>query len=267
MPLIILVGIPASGKTRVSNELKIFFESRSVPVIHINEESLGLNKIQSYSSNFEEKNLRSALKSAVERNLNSENLIILDSMNYIKGYRYEIFCIVRQTQTTQCVVYMDVSKDIAFTRNSQYPVDLFNDLSNRMEVPNQKNKWDNPLVILRDNEDIPFENIFQAVMSGRNLTENMATVKQPTLVQDYLHLLDQNTQKVIEFILKAQEDYAEGACIKVPESEAEYFFQKKLQAIQLRKFKQQFLKINKMKPCSLEKSVEAFVEYINSNIA
>jgi len=36
-----------------------------------------------------EKILRASLKSEVERNLDNETIVILDSMNYIKGYRYE----------------------------------------------------------------------------------------------------------------------------------------------------------------------------------
>ena len=140
MPLIILVGIPKSGKTRISLQIKQYFEAQSLTVVLINEESLGVDKVSAYSSNFEEKNLRAALKSAVERSLNATDIVILDSMNYIKGYRYELFCITRQTKTTQCVIYLDIPKEIAISRNDIYTEELFNDLSNRMEIPNQKNK-------------------------------------------------------------------------------------------------------------------------------
>ena len=266
MPLVVLVGIPQSGKTRVSLELKHYLESQSTPVELINEESLGFNKLDSYSSSFNEKNLRASLKSAVERSLTPETVVILDSMNYIKGYRYELFCIVRQVKTTQCVIYMDIPKELARTRNTAYPDELFTDLSNRMEVPRQNNKWDNPLIILRDGEETPVEAIFQKIMHGRNLTENMATIKAPVMVQDYLHLMDQQVQAVVDFILKAQDDYAEGSNVPVPQSRVEYCFHQQLSLLQLKKLKQQFLKINKMQPCTLETSTEAFVEYINTSM-
>ena len=47
---------------------------------------------------------RSALKSAVERSISRENVVILDSMNYIKGYRYELYCVTRAQGTTRVTV-------------------------------------------------------------------------------------------------------------------------------------------------------------------
>jgi protein KTI12 len=267
MPLVVLVGIPCSGKTRISLELKSFFESQGLEVELVNEEALQIDKVSAYSNNFDEKNLRAALKSAVERKLTKEKIVILDSMNYIKGYRYELFCIVRQVKTCLCVVYMDITKDQALVHNSTYPVDLFNDLSNRMEVPNQKNKWDSPLIILREGEEVPSSRIFDILIKGRTLTENMATVKAPSVVQDYVYLADQAVQKTLEFIIQAQEEYNEGALIDIPETSSKYLYIKKLSMLQLKKSKQQFLKINKSQPCSIERCADSFIEYLNSNMA
>lgn len=264
MPLIVLVGIPCSGKTRISQALLGYFLSQNIPVELINEENLGINKVQGYSSNFEEKNMRAALKSAVERSLTTSKVVILDSTNYIKGYRYELFCITRQTKTCQCVIYLDINKDIAEKRNSEYPEALFTDLVNRMEVPNQKNKWDTPLIILREGEEVPFEKIFDIVINGRKLTENMATVKAPAVVQDYLYLVDQTIQGCIEGIIKGQEEFEEGAEFGVSGTEKKFSYCRKVTVLQLKKVKQQFLKINKMHPCDIEKCADTFMDYVNS---
>ena len=60
-----------------------------------------------------EKILRASLKSNVEKHLTNQNVVILDSMNYIKGYRYELFCIARHVKSTLCLVYCDTDKDTA----------------------------------------------------------------------------------------------------------------------------------------------------------
>lgn len=52
----------------------------------------------------DEKMTRAALKSAVERFATSSTLVVLDSMNYIKGYRYELYCVSRATASTRCTV-------------------------------------------------------------------------------------------------------------------------------------------------------------------
>ena len=48
---------------------------------------------------------RGKIKFEVEKNLLDGVIVIADSMNYIKGYRYQMFCIAREVKTTYCVVY------------------------------------------------------------------------------------------------------------------------------------------------------------------
>lgn len=43
----------------------------------------------------QEKITRGQLKFETEKNLNNETVVILDSMNYIKGYRYQMYCSAR----------------------------------------------------------------------------------------------------------------------------------------------------------------------------
>ncbi|GFR11719.1 protein KTI12 homolog, partial [Trichonephila clavata] len=52
-----------------------------------------------------EKELRSSLKSEVERHLSKDTTVILDAGNYIKGYRYELYCLSKGCKTTHCVIH------------------------------------------------------------------------------------------------------------------------------------------------------------------
>lgn len=47
---------------------------------------------------------RSALKSAIERRISRDVIVIADSMNYVKGYRYELYCVSRAQATTRVTV-------------------------------------------------------------------------------------------------------------------------------------------------------------------
>ncbi|ELW65464.1 Protein KTI12 like protein [Tupaia chinensis] len=42
---------------------------------------------------------------AVERRLSRQDVVILDSLNYIKGFRYELYCLARAARTPLCLVY------------------------------------------------------------------------------------------------------------------------------------------------------------------
>lgn len=48
MPLILICGPPASGKTRVANYLADYFTAKNYKVTIVNEESLGIDKVESY---------------------------------------------------------------------------------------------------------------------------------------------------------------------------------------------------------------------------
>lgn len=105
MPLIVIVGGPCSGKTTIATKLKDFLEKeKAKKVIHINEEALGVNKLEFYKDSTSEKIVRAKLKSNVEKNLDDKTFVIIDSLNYIKGYRYELYCLVRTYLTRHCVV-------------------------------------------------------------------------------------------------------------------------------------------------------------------
>lgn len=93
MPLIVLTGYPCSGKTKRSNEIKKYFEDQKLQnkIVFINDNGIikksGFNKTDLYGSAQKEKEIRGKLKSEVTRLLNKDTIVILDSMNYIKGYR------------------------------------------------------------------------------------------------------------------------------------------------------------------------------------
>lgn len=92
--------------------------------------------------NIKEKELRGFLRSNVEKSLSQQTVVILDSTNYIKGYRYENYCIARNVKTTHCVVYCNTPAEVAAEwnakNNNNYAPELFEDLIRRMEVPNSK---------------------------------------------------------------------------------------------------------------------------------
>jgi hypothetical protein len=54
----------------------------------------------------EEKNTRAKLRTETDRHLGKHTTVILDSLNTIKGYRYELWCMARAAATRCCVVWV-----------------------------------------------------------------------------------------------------------------------------------------------------------------
>ena len=75
-------------------------------------------------------------------------------MNYIKGYRYEIYCISRTQRTPHCTVWVraedEVSDQWNVSREPEHCLtqSLLQELRLRYEAPSEKNRWDCPLFIV-----------------------------------------------------------------------------------------------------------------------
>ena len=92
-----------------------------------------------------EKVSRGALKTAVERGLNKAATLICDDLNYIKGYRYELYCIARAVGTTMCTIHCDASQEQIeeFNRTSgAYDERHIRELPGRFVRPNDRNRWE-----------------------------------------------------------------------------------------------------------------------------
>ena len=120
MQLILISGYPASGKTYRSNQLVEFFTSKiqassdaqisRLTVCNINDQSLGLNR-DVYREARTEKDARATQYSAVKRSLGKDTIVIADGLNYIKGFRYQLYCEAKAVQTPSCVVSIPLSID------------------------------------------------------------------------------------------------------------------------------------------------------------
>ena len=72
------------------------------------------------------------MRSNVEKHLDADTVVICDSLNYIKGFRYELFCQARNLKTTLLNVFCDTEPEAAAKLNTErdedkFPEDLFED--------------------------------------------------------------------------------------------------------------------------------------------
>ena len=111
MPLAVMCGYPCAGKSWRANQLAGALRAQGCERVHVvNETSLGIRRCEGYASASAEKQTRGALKSEVERLLSADTIVIVDSLNYIKGFRYELHCVARLLKTPLCVVHAAASQ-------------------------------------------------------------------------------------------------------------------------------------------------------------
>ena len=226
--LIVLCGKPASGKTTVAEKLKARLMASDVnaEVVVVDEKSINAGKrTQAYENATHEKMTRGGLRSACDRVLHRNGpCVILDSLNAIKGFRYELWCVARAASARYTVVHVDASDDDIKVWNSvrsdekdAYSDAILQDLCFRFEQPVASNRWDSPLFTFRPATDSPAHeaDILDAICahvrgdasairhSARALTPNKATQNAPLSETNLRHEMDRATQEIVDGISAA----------------------------------------------------------------
>lgn len=274
MPLIVMCGFPCSGKTQRSWELKEYFENNTERKVHIvGDGTLGIEKNTVYSDSQSEKNVRGALKAEVERKVNKDDIVIMDSLNYIKGYRYELFCLIKHAQTPHCLMYCLTSAEVSSAWNTnrdaseQYTQEILDALVLRFEAPDSRNRWDSPLFTIQKSDTLPFEDISEAIFKRKAPPPNQSTQSQPLSSTNFLYELDKVTQEVLMAILNAQKTSVPGDLILVPGTTEKIELTRSLNMAELRKLRRQFISYTKMHPTeNIGQISNMFVQYLNKSI-
>lgn len=160
MPSLIITGYPSAGKTTVSKVLKerALQHEAIKNVVIINEETAcpDWTKQECYATSLAEKKTRAALKSAFDRAVatsNKQTLVILDSLNYIKGFRYELHCLSKAVGERHGILWVlnrasvveEWNANRAEKEREGYSSELLLELIQRYEPPDERNRWDKPM--------------------------------------------------------------------------------------------------------------------------
>ncbi|KAJ2815794.1 kti12, chromatin associated [Coemansia sp. 'formosensis'] len=277
-----MTGYPSSGKSTRALELKQLFEAKLSEPAHqhrrltvqiINDASLGVTH-DAYAKASAEKIARGTLLSAVERLVSRETIVIADTPNYIKGLRYQLYCISREVSTTQCVVHcaisVDAARQINQARADGYADALFDELVMRYEEPNPAAKWDSPLFTVVQHEprdELPFDAIWDALIEQRAPPPNFATAVKPVSETNHLFELDKMTLDIINALLESQKSGVPMSEVVVPGTADKVRMPgRNLTLSELRRYRMQFTKLNRQVPLKIDKISSLFVNYLNINL-
>jgi protein KTI12 len=289
MPMIVITGYPSSGKSTTAERLRIFFESRK-KLVHVVSEISFIPKDETKCTVFAdsniEKEVRGSLKSSVIRLLSKDTVVIVDGSNYIKGFRYELWCASKATKTTQCTVYCDVSNEDAWNWNEQRPdeekyyKDVFDGLVMRYEVPNAAQRWDSPLFLsladdknpeqenLNDNQNYDLgKKVYSALYERAPPPPNQSTQNRPLAQAEFLHKVDNLVKHIENGVMQSQQTAVEGDLIRVPGTDEKILWTKRVTRPEIARARRQFMVYLKMRGVDdLNKVHTLFVQYLNTQL-
>lgn len=276
--LIILTGLPTSGKTTRAKQLHAYLAERissqsrsgsSTPYrLHlISDTALSIPRTvydlsavpaHARSANSSEKDARAAVYGAVKRVLSPRDIVVLDGLNYIKGWRYQLFCEAKNVSTPSCVLQIGCVPERARGVNEArlerrkgaaqkqsegegskedgsddggeeaYEPANWENLVFRYEEPNPMTRWDSPLFTLIWEDDEArakevFDGIWDAIAGeGRKAVKpNQVTLQRgKDGPGDYLYVLERETQDIVKQILEKQSEEGGGE-VRIPRSSGE----------------------------------------------
>ncbi|EDW82336.1 uncharacterized protein Dwil_GK25181 [Drosophila willistoni] len=290
MPIVVITGLPASGKSTRARQLADYLTERGKKVHLVTENEAvpkaGYEKNAYFADSQKEKLGRSDLKSEASRQLNKEEVVILDAGNYIKGYRYELFCLTKASRTTQCTLFCCIPQDQAWTLNIKrqdpdsleqltnnsavpYTREIFDALCMRYEEPMSNNRWDSPLMVALPEDELDVESIYNALYKSQPLPANQSTQNPPLGATNYLFELDELLQQIIKEILGSVKIRAFGQ-LRIKGSSNAVKVTTSMNAMQLNRLRKKFITstcaASQTTPTPLEQVPQLFVQFINANV-
>ena len=256
------------------------------------------------SNNASEKDARATIYAAVKRVLSNRDIVILDGANYIKGWRYQLYCEAKAVRTTHCVVHVGTPVSQARGVNDErlegrelngasvngengvggigreeelpYESECWENLVYRYEEPNAMARWDSPLfTVLWDDDLPPCEGIWDSLIGseadgGKKIVRpNQATVLKAPSSEDYLYELDKSTQGILNRILDWAKDHPGegGGEIDVAEGD-ELVVMLPANPVglpALQRLRRQFISLNRQNAVPVKRIRESFVGYLNDS--
>ncbi|KMO99916.1 hypothetical protein DIZ76_012378 [Coccidioides immitis] len=254
MPLIILTGYPCSGLTYRANQLSTLLEdlqnrlhppsqaSEEVPQVQQQKGRYKIHIVTShdvshprtvYDTARSEKEARAVVYGRVKRLLGKDSIVIVDGMNYIKGWRYQLWCESKAASTTCCVVHVGTPIDqcvknnearlqkvqngddelkqnsqgptsqsaeeiptakVTFTNDDEpYPPELLQNLIFRFEEPSTSSRWDKPLFTVPWSDPTPPIESIWAALTGQTISDASTASSYLTITSNPSNLSEQNS--------------------------------------------------------------------------
>ena len=213
--MVILCGIPSSGKSTIAKELAEILESKHrCPAAIVTSDSFR-GMIPAYERRFEaglEEFVRKATHDTIMAGLKQGLVVISDDTNYYSSIRRRLVRMSQRLRADYAIIYVNTPLEKALEwnrkRGEPIPDSLIEEIFYKMDEPGTTYRWDRPFLTVYPSKDDP--STF-AKMASRKLYEKIGTVpvtevpKKPersALARD----LERETRRAMSEVMKRFRD-------------------------------------------------------------
>ncbi len=149
--LLVLCGIPASGKTTLAEQLvKALHPDYDVELVSTDDW-----RDAAYYSEFKPENERMVRAKALQRTrelLSGGQSVVHDDSNYYASMRHELYSLATEQGYAFGVIHVSTPVNVALNwnlqRNQPVPTEVVQQISERFDIPGSKYSWDRPILTL-----------------------------------------------------------------------------------------------------------------------
>ncbi len=217
--LIILSGLPSSGKSTLAREIAAILElDLSMKTIIIESDAIR-NFIPSYREQRfnpdHEPVIRSAMFSLIKHFLQQDYLVINDDMNYYKSMRHDLLEIAMEMNVSFGIIYVSTPREIALSWNEKrglpIPQDVIEDVYNKFDIPGKDYEWDMPILITDLSNTTPKSAANEAINLIRDLISKPSEketkfVVEPSEEDRQKEAIDQLTRRIVSETMANKKD-------------------------------------------------------------
>ncbi len=153
--LVILCGVPCSGKSTFSKGVADLLENRFKYSATVVTSDTFRHMIPTYRYRFEpelEQFVRDATYETIRSGLKNGLLVISDDINYYASIRRHLVRIAEQCKADYAIIYVNTPLEVAIDWNKKrgepIPNSLIEEIYYKLDEPGKEYKWDKPLLVL-----------------------------------------------------------------------------------------------------------------------
>ena len=201
--LLVLCGIPASGKTTLAR--KLYDISSITEVVQLI--STDTWRDDEYYADFQperEQEVRKKALDATKVALRKGESVIHDDTNYYSSMRHELYSLAVEKRCKFAIVFINTPLDIALKWNTNrdvfVPSDVITRINERLDIPGSKYVWDVPI----HQVDLSSEDVIDAAKGILGALNNLKPIHtEPPASPGIAEKYDKATREIVsEFLIQ-----------------------------------------------------------------
>jgi len=209
--LIILCGIPCSGKSTLAKRIGTLMEERFKCAVVVVPSDAFRDMVPNYKAQFEELEhfVHGATYAVIQEALMNGLVVISDDTNYYQSIRRRLVKIAQQCKSGYAIVYVNTPLEVALEwnkgRGEPVPNGVLEEIGYKMDEPGKQYKWDAPLISvdlsdgrLDGHAVVVAEMVHERMSMGHPIEMKTLPSKQPSLRTD----LERETRRAMGEMVK-----------------------------------------------------------------